>query len=229
MRQLFGGAPPARPAPPVGQRPIQEPSSTPMPEPAAPPANAAQNWEHTLAQFESMPRELGELKRSLGEVLHRFEDALDHLGIEARRLSNEASSLALVADRLQTRLVDLGHALGNGDSYHEREPAREARQAAAPEEPQFRPSDTGVTIILAAVPGFQGLMDVQRALNGLSFVEHASVVGFKNDEATLRVVLRQPASARQIVEGLQASVGQQVLIEEARPEAQRLRLRFVER
>jgi len=199
-----------------------------MPEPAAAaPPNATPNWERTLAQFESMPGELADLKRSLGEVLHRFEDALEHLGIEARRLSNEASSLALVADRLQTRLVDLGHALGNGDTYHER-PLPEPR-VAPPEEPQFRPSDSGVTIILAGVPGFQGLMDVQRALNGLVAIENASVVGFKNDEASLRVVLRQAAGARQIVEGLQASIGQQVMIEEARPEAQRLRLRFVEK
>jgi hypothetical protein len=199
-----------------------------MPEPATAPANATQHWERTLAQFESMPQELTDLKRSLGEVLHRFEDALDHLGIEARRLSNEASSLALVADRLQVRLGDLGRALGHDNTYRDREPAQEAIRSA-PEEPQFRPSDQGVTIVLAGVPGFQGLMDVQRALNGLSFVENASVVGFKNDEATLRVVLRQPASARQIVEGLQAAIGQQVLIEEARPEAQRLRLRFVEK
>jgi hypothetical protein len=198
-----------------------------MPEPAAAPTNATQHWERTLAQFESMPQELTDLKRSLGEVLHRFEDALDHLGIEARRLSNEASSLALVADRLQVRLGDLGHALGHDNTYRDREPAQEAIRSA-PEEPQFRPSDQGVNIILAAVPGFQGLMDVQRALNGLVAIENASVVGFKNDEASLRVVLRQPAGARQIVEGLQAAIGQQVLIEEARPEAQRLRLRFVE-
>jgi hypothetical protein len=192
------------------------------------PPTPTRDWERTLAQFESMPGELSDLKRSLGDVLHRFEDALEHLGLEARRLSNEASSLALVADRLQTRLVDLGHALGNGDTYRDREPVREA-QPSAPEEPQFRPSDSGVTIILAGVPGFQGLMDVQRALNGLVAIENASVVGFKNDEASLRVVLRQPATARQVIEGLQASIGQQVLIEEARPESQRLRLRFVEK
>ena len=71
-------------------------------------------------------------------------------------------------------------------------------------------------------------MDVQRALNGLSTIDNASVVGFKNDEASLRVQPRQPASARQIVEGLRAATGQQVLIEEARPQSQRLRLRFVE-
>ncbi len=201
-----------------------------MREAAAQPTNAPPNWEHTLAQFESMPQELADLKRSLGEVLHRFEDALDHLGIEARRLSNEASALALVADRLQVRLIDLGRALGHDNAYRDRDIGYvQETRPPAPEEPQYRPSDQGVTIILAAVPGFQGLMDVQRALKGLSLVENASVVGFKNDEATLRVVLRQPASARQIVEGLQASIGAQVLIEEARPEAQRLRLRFVER
>lgn len=195
-----------------------------MPEAAAP--SGGQSLEATLARFEAMPSEFAELKRSLGDVFHRFEDALDHLGIEAKRLSNEASALALMADRLQARLSDLERALNGGEHRRWEAPARE--EAPAPEEPQFRPSDQGVSVILAAVPGFQGLMDAQRALSGLPSTEAASVLAYKNGEASLQVVLRQPVSARQIVEGLQQSTGQQILIEESRPEAQRLRLRFVE-
>ena len=89
-----------------------------MPEPTvAPPANLPHDWERMLAQFESMPQDLTDLKQALGEVLHRFEDALGHLEIEARRLSKEASSLALVADRLQDSLVDLGRAIGQDSSH----------------------------------------------------------------------------------------------------------------
>ncbi len=200
---------------------------------------STRNLERVLAQLESMPEELSDLKRSLGDVLQRFEEALDHLGGEAHRLSNEASALAGVADRLQARLGDLGRSMGGQRepfreaSYGIREEPQYARQEqpryVPPAEPQFEPGDQGVTITLAAVPGFQGLMDAIRALNGLPATESASVVAFKNDEASIRVTLRQPVSARQIVEGLQASTGQQALIEESRPDAQRLRLRFVER
>jgi hypothetical protein len=199
-------------------------SHTPAPSGSA----SAEALERTLARFDSMPQEFAELKRSLGEVLHRFEDSLDHLGIEAKRLSNEASALALQADRLQARLSDLERAL-NGDARRwEAAPTAEEEPMQA-EEPGFRPSDEGVTVILAGVPGFQGLMDAQRALSGLAQAETASVLAFKDDEATLRLVLRQPAAVREIIDRLRESTGEQILIEESRPEAQRLRLRFAEK
>jgi hypothetical protein len=201
----------------------------PMVEPSA------RNLERVLAQFESMPEELADLKRSLGEVLQRFDTALDQLGREARRLSNEASELASVASRLQVQLVGLGQTMGSPrtaapDVFREGSAYGSPEQTPiVPQEPQFAAGDPGVTIALAAVPGFQGLMDAVRALNGLAATESASVVAFKNDEASIRVALRQPVSAREIVEGLQTSTGRQALIEESRPDAQRLRLRFVER
>ena len=84
-------------------------------------------------------------------------------------------------------------------------------------------------VVLAAVPGFQGLMDIQRALSGLPQTEGASVVAYKNGEASLEVVLNAPVAARQIVDDIRESTGEQLLIEESRPEAGKLRLRFVER
>ncbi len=196
--------------------------------PRAPDPKANFELERMLARFETMPGEMAEVKRSLGEVLHRFEDALDHLGIEAKRLSNESSALALMADKLQMRLEQLQRAL-NGD-YHESSRERAAPDAPAlPEEPQFRPSDQGVNVILSDVPGFQGLMDVQRAIEGLPDIEKASVLNFRNEEASLQLVLRRPVAARQIVEPLAQALGEELTIEESRPEAQRLRLRFVER
>jgi hypothetical protein len=186
----------------------------------------------TLAQFETMPHEMSELRRSLGEVLHRFEDALDHLGIEAKRLSNESTGLALMADRLQARLSDLERTLnGNYIGNYREAAAREAPvpdEPRAPDEPQFRPSDKGVSVVLASVPGFQGLMDVQRALSGLPEADAASVAAYRNGEATLQLVLRQPVGARQIIDALAQATGEELLIEESRPEAQRLRLRFVQ-
>jgi len=184
--------------------------------------------ERMLARFETMPGEMAEVKRSLAEVLHRFEDALDHLGIEAKRLSNESSALALMADKLQMRLEQLQRAL-NGD-YHEAPRERAvAEEPPVPTEPQFRPSDQGVSVVLASVSGFQELMDVQRALTGLPDAENASVLTYRNGEASLQLVLRRPVTAGQIVDALAQATGEELLIEESRPEAQRLRLRFVDK
>jgi hypothetical protein len=185
--------------------------------------------EETLARFESMPQEMSELRRSLTDVLHNFEYALDHLGIEAKRLSTESSALALMADKLQMRLDDLQRTL-NGE-YSSRHPAAAAIvDEALPEsaEPQFRPSDQGVSVTLSTVLGFQELMDVQRALNSMPKAEAASVVGFRNGEAALQLVLKSPTTAAQIVDALAQRTGEELLIEESRPDEQRLRLRFVE-
>lgn len=211
-------------------------------------AEAAQILERALVHFESvlgkmeerieqpapaeekqemLPQELTDLRRALREVVHRLEEALDHLGMEAQRLSDEASRLSLIADRLEARVDQLTLSPEQGRPPYEQEPAPEP-EPVAPQEPQFRPGGQAVGIVLAAVPGFQGLMDVQRALSGLPAAEGASVVGYKNGEASLQVVLRAPVSARQIVEGLRESTGHQLLIEEARPEAMRLRLRFID-
>ncbi len=211
-------------------------------------AEAAQVLEQALAHFESVmekmeerveslsaarrgaePKapEFADLRRALREVVQRLEEALDHLGMEAQRLSDEASRLSLIADRLEARLDQVTLALHQGRPAPESEPTPEP-EPVAPEEPQFWPDDQAIRVVLTAVPGFQGLMDAQRALSGLPTVEGASVIGYKNGEASLEVVLHEPVTARQIVEGLQEATGYQLRIEEARPEALRLCLRFID-
>ena len=225
-------------------------ADAPISEPALARAvtEAAQVLEQTLLHVESMlermeeraehlspgrqgmetrAQELLDLKRALREVVQRLEEALDHLGLEAQRLSDEASRLSLIADRLEARLNQLTLWVEQGRPAREREPALEP-EPLAPEEPRFQTDDQAVRIVLAAVPGFQGLMDAQRALSALPAVEGASVVGYKNGEASLEVVLHAPVSAREIVEGLGRATGHQLLIEESRPEALRLRLRFID-
>jgi hypothetical protein len=199
-----------------------------QPEPAAPAPNNSDALERTLARFETMPQEMSELRHSLTDVLHSFGMAIDHMGIEAKRLSNESSALALMADKLQMRLDDLQRVL-NGEFVERARAPSAAAEPAAPGEPQFRPSDKGVSVVLASVPGFQGLMDVQRALSGLPEADAASVASYRNGEATLQLVLRQPVGARQIIDALAQATDEELLIEESRPEAQRLRLRFVEK
>jgi hypothetical protein len=225
--KLFGSSKPK--SGPATSAPQPEAVAVAQPQAAAPAPNNGDTLERTLARFETMPQEMSELRRSLTDVLHSFESALDHLGIEAKRLSNESSSLALMADKLQMRLDQLQRTL-NGDFAERRPaPAPVVQEApAAPSEPQFRPSDQGVSVVLAPVTDYQELLNIQRALSNLPEAESASVVSFRNGEESLQLVLRTPVTARQIVDALAQATGEELLIEESRPDAQRLRLRFVE-
>ena len=234
--QLFGGqmnTPIEREPPRPSRRQVTEPSARPV-------AEAARSLEQGLAQLEvlvgrveeklgqepttsleaSVPQELTDLGRGLREAIGRLEDAIGQLGNEARRLSDEASRLSAIADRLERpadRTVEEGRT---------RQPATE-RETVAPPEPRFEPAEKAVDVVIAGVPGFQGLMDAQRGLSTLPAVEGASVRRYQNGEASLGLALRGPVTAREIVEGLQVATNNQLVIEEARPEASRLRLRFI--
>ena len=205
--------------------------------------DVAQILERALAQVESLLEEpeepeirtipakengdmasqdVTDLKRVLREVVTRLEDALDHLGLEAQRLSDETSRVSLIAERLEA----LSRTGATEPEPVVAEPAALEPETVEPEEPQFLPGDHALGLVVAAVPGFQGLMDMQRGLSGLDGVAGASVSGYRDGEATLEIVLTSPVSARELVEGLHQATGHEILIEESRPEAQRLRLRF---
>lgn len=213
--ELFGGGsqPDTQAKPPhVGPMP-KEQSSAPAAAGAAPTeGDAAAVLREALAHVESMPRDLADLRRWLGVVFQHLDDVLSRLDGEAHRLAETSTRLSDIAVRLEARLSDDASPL----------PA-----AATPEELVF-PAGDQVGIVLSAVPGFQGLMDVQRTLTGLAEVEAASVVAYKNGEASIEVTLRAPLTASRIVDGLYQTTGQPLLIEDVRPEASLLRLRFVE-
>lgn len=229
-KQFFGEGPP-RPAI------SEEPSSmqdTPSTDRASSASEAVFALERTLEHFETVlsaleqrtrsrqatPADVAEVDRAQREVAKQLERALAQLGAEASRLSEGAAQLAGVAARLEVRV-------GSVAASFER-PAPVVEETPGPEEPRFEPNGRPVGIVLAAVPGFQGLMDAQRALSTMPAAVGASVVGYKNGEAAIEVVLREPVSARQIVDGLRDSTGHQLLIEEARPDDFRLRLRFID-
>ncbi len=181
------------------------------------------------AREEANAAELSELRRSLRHALDRLEDAIDHVGIQEQRLSDQVAELGLLSQRLERRLESAARLLERAAAR----PApgeREAIGEAAPtrrevEEPCFA-AGSGVGLVISDVPGFQGLMEVQRGLSRLRAVESASVKRYQNGEASVEVTLREPATASEIVDAIGAATGASLLIEEARPEASRLRLRF---
>lgn len=174
--------------------------------------------------------DLTELRRSLRLALDRLEAAIDHVGIEEQRLSDQVAELGLVIERLERRLEGIVRLLERGVSRlapAAPEPIPEMAPATAPPaEPCFGGGGEGVGLVIAGVPGFQGLMEVQRGLTRLPAVESASVKRYQDGEASIELLLREPATASQIVEGISSATGASIIIEEARPEASRLRLRF---
>jgi len=105
-------------------------------------------------------------------------------------------------------------------------PPVEVPQPEEPAEPQFAAGGEGIQLLISAVPGFQGLMEVQRALTHMPAVEGASVERYLDGEARIVLLLREPLTARRIADGLAEYTGESLAIEEARPEALRLHLRF---
>ena len=193
---------------------------------------------------EQMPsEELGALEQNLQSLGRRLEEVLGRLTNVVERFSDDTVRLAQLVERLELwapaeALEDRELAAAplpepepepepEFEAYRGPEIEREPEPARA-QAPLFHPSDQALGIVIAAVPGFQGLMDVQRGLSALQAVEGAPVRRYKDGEALLEVALRAPVSATQIVERLEYATGRPLLIEEARPEALRLRLRFID-
>jgi len=152
------------------------------------------------------------------ETMERFSDILarlvDHTEALAARMSDLTAAVADVAE---------AHA-----AAHTAQPAPEAPKPHLPDlEPSFAAGGEGIDVTIAAVPGFQGLMEIQRALVRLPQVNSAAVRRYQDDEAAIQLVLSQPMTAAAIAEGVTAGTGKRIFVDEARPEALRLRLRFL--
>ena len=95
--------------------------------------------------------------------------------------------------------------------------------------PEFLPSNDGLHLVVAPVSGYQELMEILRALNGARRGTRAYSTLFLNGEASYQIVPQSPIAARKILDMVAAATGEELFIEECRPDAQRLRLRFASR
>ncbi|MEX1253198.1 MAG: hypothetical protein WEE64_02540 [Dehalococcoidia bacterium] len=187
---------------------------------SAPPAPQPQKDETMASQ------ELSELQRNLQALTGRLEEALARLAKEIERLAAGTVHLSQLVERLESQPVAPA---APAPALDEAVPSPAALVAVpAAQEPRFQPGEQALGVVIGAVPGFQGLMDVQRGLSGLPAVAGAPVRRYKNGEALLEVALREPVSVTQIVQKLETTTGRTMLIEEAHPESLRLRLRFVD-
>ncbi len=155
----------------------------------------------------------------LVETLERFSSVLtklvEHTEFMTARVAELAESVAALAEQRAR-------------------PAAAAVQppVAKPQlpemEPSFAPGGEGIDVTIAAVPGFQGLMEVQRSLVRLPQVQSAAVRRYQDDEAAIQLVLSQPMTAAALAEGVSAGTGKRLMVDDSRPDQLRLRLRFLD-
>lgn len=153
------------------------------------------------------------MQPQLAETLDRFGEVLTKLVEFNGQLSERIAQLTDAVTRLAAA------------------PERAAAPAAIPPlpelEPPFASGGEGIDVTIAAVPGFQGLMEVQRTLVRLPGVQSAAVRRYQDDEAAIQLVLGHPMTASVIAEGVSTGTGRKIFVDEARPDALRLRLRFL--
>jgi hypothetical protein len=152
-----------------------------------------------------------QLPPQLMETLERFSAVLGRLVEHTERL----------ADRM-TELTEAVSALAD-----QRTAAPPPAAPPTPGERSFAPGGEGIDVSIAAVPGFQGLMELQRALVRLPQVQSAAVRRYQDDEAAIQLVLSQPMTASGIAQGISAGTGQTIVVEDSQPDRLRLRLRFL--
>jgi len=185
---------------------------------------ALTEWQQAAAGGGEAQRELAASREALERLVQRFEGQLGEEREQRRALAGQLTSLAGALDRLVSHLQGLSQLMAD---VLERMAEQPPAPASRTQEASFLPGGEGVTVALVAVPGFQALMDIQKALAGLSEVAGASVERFQEAESRILLQLSAPITATEIAAAIHGATGHAAAIEEARPEALSLRLKIV--
>ncbi|HLF08514.1 MAG TPA: hypothetical protein VI789_04105 [Dehalococcoidia bacterium] len=176
----------------------------------------------------SARRELVETRLALQQLAQRVEQHLAQEQQQRSVLASQLTGLASALDRLVSHLGNLSQLMVEVlQRLAEPAPAPAPSATAQPAEPSFPAGGEGVSLTLAGVPGFQALMDMQKALMGLDQVASASVERFQEGDSRMLLLLSAPATANDIASGIHRVTGHTIVVEESRPELQRLRLKIV--
>jgi hypothetical protein len=151
----------------------------------------------------------------------QMEEEKEHRLLLAGQLSNLAVSLEHLVDHLQ-RLSEMV-----GTVFDRAAAAPEAAATSAMAEPAFLPGGEGVSVAVLGVPGFQALMDIQKALMSIEAVAGASVERFQEGDSRILLHLRTPVTASELANALRAATPYAFAVEEARPELLSLRLKII--
>jgi hypothetical protein len=170
--------------------------------------------------------EIAALRRQVDDLT----GSMDRLTAENREqrhvLGDQLSALAGSLDRLVTHLQGLSGLMA------ELLEILATPQKSAPAAPADPPADTfvpareGVTLVFSGVPGFQSLMDIQKALVGLQGVHGASIERYQDNESRILLDIDAAVTAAGIVDIIHHGTGLDTRLEEARPDTRRVRIKI---
>ena len=165
--------------------------------------------------------ELQAARAAIEEMGRRIEHQLDDDRDQRRLLGDQVGALAGSLERLVTHLQGLSQLMGD---LLERlaEPSIPAVAAEA----AFQPGGEGLTVVLTGVPGFQGLMEIQKALAAMEQVAGASVERYQEGDSRMLLHLGQALTASQLTAWIRSSTQYAATVEESKPELSRLRLKI---
>lgn len=173
-------------------------------------------------------QELAESRAAIQELAQRLESQLAQEKEQRAQLAGQLTNLAGSLDRLVNHLHGLSQLMAE---LLERlaSPASPLAEPppAAVAEPIFQPGGEGIALSLSSVPGFQALMDFQKALIAMEQVGSASVERFQEGDSRIQLQLNAPLTAETIATTLTSVTGHACVVEESRPELMRLRLKVV--
>jgi hypothetical protein len=189
----------------------------------------AEIQEASLSGPGGVREELSATRKVLESLTEAFKNQLAEQQEQRALLVNQLGGLAGALDRLVTHLQGMSELMADLLSRVavQQDQALSPEPEPQPAEPAFLPGGEGLTLLLGNVPGFQALMDFQKALMALDEVEGASVERFQDGDSRLLLQLRSGLTGGDLAAALSRSTGHNIVVEEARPEIMHLRLKVV--
>jgi hypothetical protein len=157
------------------------------------------------------------------QMEQRLAEERQQRAVLAEQITNLAGSL----DRLVTHLEGMSLLMSDLVGRLGAPAVAPAATTTGTGEPPFRPGGEGISLGISEVPGFQVLMDIQKALMALEQVSSASVERFQEGESRIQLHLRAPVTGQQVASALGSATGHSFAVEESRPEVMSLRLKIV--
>jgi hypothetical protein len=179
----------------------------------------------------ALVEEIARNRLSIERLSQQMDQRLAEERQQRGQLTSQITGLAGSLDRLVTHLEGISLLMSElverMATSRPIEPASLPESPATPSEPLFQPGGEGISLAIESVPGFQVLMDIQKALMGLAQVSSASVERFQEGESRIQIHLREAIAGNDLAGSLGTATGYAFAVEESRPELMRLRLKIV--
>ena len=183
--------------------------------------------QENSALVEEIARNRISIERLSQQMDQRLAEERQQRGQLAEQITNLAGSLDRLVTHLEGISLLMSELVERLATPRPVEPSAQPEADQKPSEPRFQPGGEGISLAIEAVPGFQVLMDIQKALMGFEQVSSASVERFQEGESRIQIHLREAISGSELANALGSATGHAFALEESRPELMRLRLKIV--